>query len=67
MAGTPRARKRRREKRGMWGEEEGGRIAGSERKSGCKEVKRETLLKGEHKVTERSTRHSGFDIPSASD
>lgn len=45
-------------------------IARSERKPGYKEVERERerdFTEREHKVTERSNRHSCFDIPSASD
>lgn len=67
LAGTPRARKET-EKERDGGKRE--RIARSERKCGYKEVERERgrdFTEREHKVTERSNRHSGFDIPSASD
>lgn len=44
------------------------RIARSGRNPGYKEVKRgRDFTEREHKVTEKSNRHSGFDIPSASD
>lgn len=68
--GTPRARKKKRQnKRGKRGEKrEDSEVR--KKKAWCKEEEGERegdLTEREHKVTERSNRHSGFDIPSASD
>lgn len=43
------------------------RIARSERKPGYKVERGGGFTEREHRVTERSNRHSGFDISSASD
>lgn len=63
LAGIPRARKRRKKRGG------GGAGRGQRESLGIKkQKKRESdFTEREHKVTERSNRHSGFDIPSASD